>query len=677
MRKLPELMDFIKGPDFPTGGIIMGYSGIRAAYATGRGKIILRAKTEIVEKKNGRFQIVVTELPYMVNKARLLQSIAELVKNKRIDGISDLGDHSDRDGMRMVIDLKRDANPQVVLNQLFRYSQMQDTVGIIMLALTGGVPKIMSLKEILEHYIDFQCDVIRRRTMFDLRKARERAHILKGLNIAHDFIDEVIRIIRASSDQANAKKNLMERCFKPAEGWVHIGEVQLVDYGEDGIYLDEAQASAIVAMRLGQLSGLEQQKIEDEYKALMERIGELEAILSDHQLVVEIIKKELGEIKRKFNDPRRTDIQAISGEVDIEDLIPEEDCVVTATHAGYIKRMPVDVYKTQKRGGRGVTGVSSKEEDFVEELFISSTHDHIFFITNFGRIHRLKCYQIPEGSRTAKGMNIVNLLQLEKGEHVTNMLKVHDFSPDQYLVMVTKQGLIKRTELSAYRNVRKNGLIAITLNEGDELAFVKLTDGEQDLLIATKNGMAIRIPRNGRASALPYGEGRPRHQAARRRRSGRHGKTASGRPDHDHHRPRTGPSERIQRIRSAKARRVRQDQLPRVRREGSRHRHPCRGRQRRPAAGVGRRHHHPHPRVGCEHHVALCRRRARHARQRRGKTGVLCARRTRRFRRSERGGSGVERRSRSRCGGRSRRRSDGSSARTGRSFRCIGGRITN
>ena len=491
--ELPELMDFIKGPDFPTGGIIMGYSGIRAAYATGRGKIILRAKTEIVEKKNGRFQIVVTELPYMVNKARLLQSIAELVKNKRIDGISDLGDHSDRDGMRMVIDLKRDANPQVVLNQLFRSSQMQDTVGIIMLALSGGVPKIMSLKEILEHYIDFQCDVIRRRTMFDLRKARERAHILKGLNIAHDFIDEVIRIIRASSDQANAKKNLMERCFKPAEGWVHIGEVQLVDYGEDGIYLDEAQASAIVAMRLGQLSGLEQQKIEDEYKALMERIGELEAILSDHQLVVEIIKKELGEIKRKFNDPRRTDIQAISGEVDIEDLIPEEDCVVTATHAGYIKRMPVDVYKTQKRGGRGVTGVSSKEEDFVEELFISSTHDHIFFITNFGRIHRLKCYQIPEGSRTAKGMNIVNLLQLEKGEHVTNMLKVHDFSPDQYLVMVTKQGLIKRTELSAYRNVRKNGLIAITLNEGDELAFVKLTDGEQDLLIATKNGMAIRI----------------------------------------------------------------------------------------------------------------------------------------------------------------------------------------
>lgn len=491
--ELADIMEYIKGPDFPTGGIIMGKAGIRAAYATGRGKIILRAKAEIEEKKNGRFHIVVTEIPYMVNKARLLQSIAGLVKDKRIDGISDLRDESDRDGMRMVIELKRDANPQVVLNQLYHYSQMQETVGIILLALRKGQPKVMTLKEILTDYIDFQVEVIRRRTEFDLKKARDRAHILQGLYIALDFIDEVISIIRGSKDQASAKAALMERCFKPAEGFVHMGSVELVNYGSEGIYLSEAQASAIVAMRLGQLSGLERQKIEDEYAAILARVQELEAILADHQLVLDIIKKELGEIRRRFGDERKTDIQMISGEVDIEDLIPEEESVVTLTHFGYIKRLPADVYKTQKRGGRGVSGMTQREEDFVEELFICSTHDHVLFITNKGRMHRLKCYQIPEGSRTSRGTNIVNLLNLEEGENIAYMIAVKDFDPDKYLVMVTRNGLIKRTELSAYKNVRKSGLIAITLNDDDELAFAKLTNGSHELLIATRNGMAIRF----------------------------------------------------------------------------------------------------------------------------------------------------------------------------------------
>ncbi len=494
--ELGDIMEYIKGPDFPTGGIIMGYSGIRAAYATGRGKVILRAKAEIEEKKNGRFHIIVTEIPYMVNKARLLQSIANLVKDKRIEGISDLRDESDRDGMRIVIELKKDANAQVILNQLFQYSQLQETVGIILLALVDGQPKVMTLKEILDHYIDFQVDVIRRRTAFDLKKAQDRAHILKGLNVALDFIDEVIAIIRASKDQASAKVALMERCFKPAEGSVRIGDVQLVDYGSEGVYLDEIQASAIVAMRLGQLSGLERQKIEEEFAAIMERIKELEAILADHQLVVDIIKKELAEIRRKYGDERKTDIQMISGEVDIEDLIPEEDSIVTLTHFGYIKRLPAIVYKTQKRGGRGVSGMTQREEDFVEEMFICSTHDHILFITNKGRMQRMKCYQIPEGSRTSKGTNIVNLLQLEPDEKVACMISVKEFNPDQYLVFVTKHGMIKRTQLSAYKNVRKNGLIAITLNEDDELAFARLTNGSHQLIIATRNGMAIRIDEN-------------------------------------------------------------------------------------------------------------------------------------------------------------------------------------
>ncbi len=467
---LPELMECIKGPDFPTAGIIMGLSGIRAAYATGRGKITLRSRAEIQEFKPGRFRIVVTELPYMVNKARLIESIADHVKNKRIEGISDLRDESDRNGMHFVIELKRDANPQVVLNQLYSYTQMQETVGVIMLALVDGQPKVLTLKECLHHYIVFQEQVIRRRTEFELKKAREREHILEGLKIALDFIDEVISIIRSSKDQPQAKLNLMER------------------FG-----LSEIQATAIVQMQLGRLSGLERQKIEDELAALKAKIAHLLEVLGDEQLILGILKKEITAIRDKFGDDRRTEIQQISGEVDIEDLIPEEDCVVTLTHFGYIKRQPVDTYKLQKRGGRGVAGLKHREEDFVEELFISSTHENVLFITNLGKMYKLKCYEIPEGSRTSRGVNVVNLLPLEADEKIAYMIKVKQFDEDHFLVMATKNGLIKRTKLDAYKNVRKNGLIAITLNEGDELASARLTDGVSELLLATRKGMCIRL----------------------------------------------------------------------------------------------------------------------------------------------------------------------------------------
>lgn len=468
--ELSEIMDYIKGPDFPTSGIIMGLSGIRAAYATGRGKIALRARAEIEETPNGRFRIIVTELPYMVNKARLIESIAEHVKNRKIEGISDLQDHSDRNGMYFVIDLKRDANPQVVLNQLYSYTQMQETVGVIMLALVDGQPKVLTLKECLEHYIRFQSQVIRRRTEFELRKAREREHILEGLKLAIDFIDEVIAIVRSSKDIPTSKNRLMER------------------FG-----MDDIQASAIVAMRIGQLSGLERQKIEDELGQLRIRIAELLEILGNEQLVLEILKEEIGVIRKKFGDERRTEILQVSGEVDIEDLIPEENCVVTLTHFGYIKRQPADTYKLQKRGGRGISGMKQRDEDFVEEMFLSSTHDQVLFITNKGRMYRLKCYEIPESGRTARGMNVVNLLPIEGEEKIAYMVRVKDFDPDHYLVITTRDGLIKRTNLDAYKNVRKNGLIAITLNEGDELASARLTDGVSHLLVATRKGMSIRL----------------------------------------------------------------------------------------------------------------------------------------------------------------------------------------
>lgn len=467
---LEDLMQFIKGPDFPTGGVIMGRSGIRAAYATGRARLTLRARSEIEEQPNGRQRIIVTEIPYMVNKARLIENIADLVKEKRIEQISDLRDESDRDGMRIVIELKRDANAQIVLNQLYSFSQMQDTVGVIMLALVNGVPKVMGLKEMLVHYIDFQGEIITRRTKYDLRKVQEREHILEGLKLVCDNTDEVISIIRHSKDQPDAKVNLIAR------------------FG-----VSELQSSAIVAMRLGQLSGLERIKIEEELAEILKKAAEYEEILGDYSKVMAIVKNELKEIKSKFSDERRTEIVSVSGEVDIEDLIPVQDCVITLTHFGYIKRQPLDVYKAQRRGGRGVSGMTQREEDFVEELFICSTHDYIMFFTTKGRCFRLKSYEIAEGSRTSRGTNIVNLLQMDPNEKVSSMIKVSSYDDEHYLVMVTRKGIIKRTELTAYRNVRRVGLIAIGLDEDDELAWVRQTDGGSELIVATKNGMSIRF----------------------------------------------------------------------------------------------------------------------------------------------------------------------------------------
>ena len=471
--ELPEIMDCIKGPDFPTGGVIMGHAGIRAAYATGRGRVIVRARTDIEEHGNGRYRIVISEIPYQVNKLNLVKSIIELADEKRIEGIHDVVDHSSREGMRVVIDLKKDANPQVVLNQLFAFTQMQITFGVIMLALVGGVPRVLTLKQMLEEYIKFQCEVITRRTRFDLRKAQERAHIWEALKVAVDFIDEVIGIIRSSPDVPASKERLMER------------------FG-----FDDVQAQAIVQMRLGQLSGLERQKIEDELAALQARIAELQAILADENKIKAIVKEECLKMRDKYGDERRTDISAVSGEVDIEDLIPVEECVLTLTRFGYIKRQAADVYKTQRRGGRGIMGMATRDEDVTETMFLCSSHDYVMFFTSSGRVYRLKCYQVPEGSRTSKGMNIVNLLPLAPEEKVTAMIRVSEFEDDRYLCMVTRAGIIKRTRLNAYSNARKNGLIAIDLDEGDELAWVRLTDGYQKLLVATRKGMAICFDEN-------------------------------------------------------------------------------------------------------------------------------------------------------------------------------------
>lgn len=467
---LAGLMDYMPGPDFPTGGIIMGRSGIRATYATGRGKITVRAKTEIVEAKNGRYKIIVTELPYQVNKARLIEYIADLVKDKRIDGISNIEDHSDRQGMHIEIDVKREASASIVLNNLFNLTQLQTTFGAIMLAIVDGVPKILNLKEMLTEYVNFQQEIIRRRTEFDLKKAKDREHILEGLKIAIDFIDEVISIIRNSKDQATAKVNLMER------------------FG-----LDDVQAQAIVQMRLGQLTNMERTKIEDEIAALKTKIEEYNAILADESRQREIIKEELIVIRNKFADPRRTEICAVNGEVDIEDLIPNQECVLTLTQFGYVKRLAVDTYKIQNRGGRGVSGMSRREEDVATEMFVINSHDYVLFFTDKGRVYRLKCYEVPEGSRQSKGMNIANLLPIASDEKVTSMIRVPEFDEEKYLVMVTKQGIIKRISLNAYNTARKGGLIALELNEGDELAWVRLTDGNQQVIVATKNGLAIRF----------------------------------------------------------------------------------------------------------------------------------------------------------------------------------------
>ena len=467
---LDDIMQHIKGPDFPTKGIIMGRSGIRAAYATGRGKITVRARCEIQETKNGRYAIVVSELPYQVNKARLIESIAELHKEKRLEGISDINDYSSREGMNITIDLKRDANPQVVLNQLYSFTQLQTTFGVIQLALVDGVPKVLTLKEMLMHYIDHQVNVVTRRTEFDLKKAKERQHILEALLKALDFIDEVINILRSSKNISEGKERLMER------------------FG-----FDEIQANHIVQMRLGQLTGLEREKLEDEERMLEEKIARFLEILSSRENVLALVKEEALVIRDKFSDDRRSEIVNVSGEVDIEDLIPEEDCVFTKTSMGYIKRMSVDEYQLQKKGGKGRIGITRREEDIVDTMFTASTHSQIMFFTTKGKAYLIKGYEIPEGSRTSKGMNLVNILPIEGDEKVTTMLMIPKEHDDLFLCMITRNGIIKRTELENFRNIRKSGIIAINLDEGDVLQNVLLTTGNQDLFVATKKGLGIRF----------------------------------------------------------------------------------------------------------------------------------------------------------------------------------------
>ena len=492
---IEEILQYIKGPDFPTGGIIMGYSGIRSAYYTGRGKITLRGKAEIVEEGN-HSRIIVTEIPYMVNKSKLLEVTGQLMRDKRIEGISALRDESDKDGMRIVYELKRDVNAQVVLNKLYSFTQLQDTVGVIMIALVNGEPKQLTLLEILDNYIAFQKQIITRRTAFDLKKARERAHILQGFLLAIDNIDEVISILRSSKSVQEGKERLMER-FKEDDLAKLLQRAMGENYKdvhfEHEIGLSEEQADAIVQMRLGQLTGLERDKVISELAEIMEKINDFLDVLSSDERVKEIIKEEITAIKEKYGDERRTAIEPVSGEVDIEDLIPEEECVLTYTNIGYIKRQPVDVYNLQKRGGKGVSGMKQREEDFVEDMFISSTHDNILFITNYGNMYKLKCYEVPEGSKQSRGTNIVNLLQLDEGERIAAMMKTSDFAENKYFICVTKYGKIKRTPLYDFRNVRKNGLRAITLAEGDEIAAAHLTEGDSSIIVATHLGMAIHF----------------------------------------------------------------------------------------------------------------------------------------------------------------------------------------
>ena len=467
---LDDLMEHIHGPDFPTSGIIMGRAGIRAAYATGRGRITVRARAEFEEYGKDRTRIIVNELPYQVNKRQLIKNIADQIRDKRLDGISDLRDETDRNGMRIVIELKRDAKPQVVLNRLFQQTAMQSNFSVIMLALVNDQtqPKILNLKSYLDEYIAFQVEIITRRTQYDLRKAQERAHLLEGLLIAQDNIDEVIRIIRESYD--NARENLMKR------------------FG-----LDEVQAQAICDMRLISLQGLNRERLEAEYKELEEKIAYYQELLGSEEKIRGVLKEELLALAKKYGDDRKTEIQDVAGEIDIEDLIPREECVLTLTNFGYVKRQKTDVYHTQKRGGRGIAGMTRREEDVATDLFVTGSHDVVLFFSNLGRVYRLKCYEIPEGGRTSRGMNIKNLLPLEPDEKITSMLRVEEFSDDKYLIMVTRNGVIKRSSLAAYQNIRKGGLIAISMDEGDDLSWVRITDGNDDLLVATKKGYAIRF----------------------------------------------------------------------------------------------------------------------------------------------------------------------------------------
>ena len=468
---IAELMEYIPGPDFPTAGQILGRSGIRRAYETGRGTVILRAKVEIEEKANGKQSIIVTELPYQVNKARLIEKIAELVRDKKIDGITDLRDESDRTGMRIVMELRRDANANVLLNNLYKHTALQTSFGINMLSLVNGEPKVLNLKECLYYYLDHQKVVIRRRTAYELEKAEARAHILEGLRIALDHLDEVITLIRNSKTADIAKQGLMER------------------FG-----LSEKQAQAILDMRLQRLTGLEREKIEQEYQELLALIAELKAILADEEKVLEIIREELTEVKDRFNDTRRSEITIGGMEaIEDEDLIPEQNIVITLTHNGYVKRLPASTYKTQNRGGRGVQGMGTNNDDFVEHLLTTSTHDHILFFTNKGKVYRTKGYEIPEYSRTAKGIPIINLLEVDKDEWVNAIIPIREFSDDHYLFFTTKQGIAKRTPLSSFANIRNNGLIAISLREDDEVISVRLTTGEKDMIVGTSNGMLIRF----------------------------------------------------------------------------------------------------------------------------------------------------------------------------------------
>ncbi|MGN0452020.1 MAG: DNA gyrase subunit A [Acutalibacteraceae bacterium] len=473
---LQEICQYIKGPDFPTGGTIMGRSGIRAAYATGRGKITLRGKADIEETKNGKYRIVITEIPYKVRKKDLVKSIYDLAADKRIEGIDDVVDYSSKrdGGIRIIVDLKKDANPQVVLNKLYKNTALQTTIGTILLAIVNGKPQVLTLKEMLQNSIDFQCDIIRRRTLFDKRKAEERAHILEGLKIALDFIDEVIKIIRASKTIPESKAALSEK------------------FG-----LDDIQTTAIVQMQLGKLSGLEKQKILDELQEKLDFIKECEEILASHARILDIIKTEALNLRDKFSDDRRTEITDVAGEVDIEDLIPKEQCVLTKTYNGFIKRLPADTYNVQHRGGRGITGMTTREDDAVENMFVCSSHDYIMLFSNLGRMYRIKAYEIPEGSRTAKGMNIINILPLMPDEKITIILPTSDLDEEHFITMVTKKGIIKRTRLSEFRNTRRSGIIAISIDEDDELTFVKMTNGNDNLLIATKKGMAIQFNENG------------------------------------------------------------------------------------------------------------------------------------------------------------------------------------
>ncbi|RXZ83878.1 DNA gyrase subunit A [Paenibacillaceae bacterium] len=465
-----DLMEFVKGPDFPTYGIVMGRTGIRQAYTTGRGSVTMRARA-LIEENNGKSRIVVYELPYQVNKARLVEKIAELVRDKHIEGITDLRDESDRNGMRVVIELRRDVNPNVVLNNLYKQTQMQSNFGINMIALVKGEPKVLNLKDVLYHYLMHQIEVIRRRTEFDLKKAEARAHILEGLRIALDHLDEVIALIRGSQTTDEAREGLISR-----------------------FELSYEQAQAILEMRLQRLTGLERDKIEAEYAELLRKIAEYKAILADEQLVLQIISEELEELKERFGDERRTEITISEDEILDEDLIPREDVIITITHTGYVKRLPVKTYRSQKRGGRGVIGMETKDDDFVEHLFVSNTHHFLLFFTNKGKVYRLKAYEIPDLSRTARGTPIINLIQIEQGETVNAVIPVPEFDADHYLFFATRQGIVKKTQLDDYSNIRKVGLIAISLREDDDLIGVKLTDGNQEIIMGTAQGMSIRYP---------------------------------------------------------------------------------------------------------------------------------------------------------------------------------------